>query len=192
MQQQTISLGQFERAYGINKGTVSRKARELGFDTSAGLTPDAVEALKATFNVMAQLPELDVSEGTMTIHTGNHRGPLSLPSVPGEINLGSVRGDYAPLTGFEANDIDRFLTACDGFLEAVDQDYQQQLAITQRIEAGVQKVRAKVDEVRAAKLRYQLRSETIALHNRQLDTELQTGMGELGKLGGDGDDGGAS
>ena len=182
----TISLGEFERRHGVNKGTVSKRARELGFDTSAGLTHDAYDALKIAFKIET-VPQpvaaiAPAKPAPMTINAGNYRGQIELPKVPKSADLGFVRGDEASLSSFDPEDIDRFLVACDGFLDAVDQDYHQQLVITQRKEQGVQKVRAKVDEVRTAKLRYQMRSEVFSLHNRVLDTELQSGMGELGKL----------
>ena len=181
-----ISLGEFERRHGVNKGTASRKARELGFDTSAGLVPDAYTALKVEFKVEpTPEPVAAIAPATptkMVINTGNHRGQMELPKVPESADLGFVRGDEAPLSSFDPEDIERFLGACDGFLDAVDQDYQHQLSVTQRKEQGVAKVRAKVEKVKEAKLKYQMRSEAIALHNRGLDAELQTGMAELGKL----------
>jgi hypothetical protein len=44
-----ISLGEFERRHNIAKGTVSKRARDKGFNTSQGLTPRAYEAMKAEF-----------------------------------------------------------------------------------------------------------------------------------------------
>jgi hypothetical protein len=48
----TMTLGEFQRRYGVHKGTVSKKARELGFDTSAGLSSEAVEAMRREFQVV--------------------------------------------------------------------------------------------------------------------------------------------
>ena len=57
-----ISLGEFERRHGINKGTVSKRARELGFETKTGLTPEAYLALKAEFRVCEPEPEPQVMQ----------------------------------------------------------------------------------------------------------------------------------
>ncbi len=46
-----ISLGEFERRHNVNKGTVSKRARELGYDTAHGLSPDAYRAMQAEFQV---------------------------------------------------------------------------------------------------------------------------------------------
>lgn len=46
-----ISLGEFERKHGVNKGTVSRKAKVLGIDTTEGLTPEAYAAMLEAFDI---------------------------------------------------------------------------------------------------------------------------------------------
>ncbi|MGD1908312.1 MAG: hypothetical protein ACFB0C_20305 [Leptolyngbyaceae cyanobacterium] len=45
------SLGEFERRHGVNKGSVSKRAREKGYDTASGLSPLAYEAMCREFNV---------------------------------------------------------------------------------------------------------------------------------------------
>lgn len=52
----TISLGEFERKYSINRGTVQKRAQALGFATSEGLSEEAVEALEAHFKVGRYAP----------------------------------------------------------------------------------------------------------------------------------------
>jgi hypothetical protein len=54
MTQRYMTLGEFERLHGVNKGSVSRRARELGYDTASGLSPEAYEAMKVEFGVGAQ------------------------------------------------------------------------------------------------------------------------------------------
>lgn len=115
------------------------------------------------------------------IDVGNHRGQLTLPRQPSRIDLGQYRGENAALSSFQAEDIDRFLASCDGFLEAVEQDYAHQQAITRRKAKAAQQVAAKVEQVREASLIYQLRSETLAMHNATLDAALQRDMQALGK-----------
>lgn len=46
-----VSLGEFERRHGVNKGSVSKRAREQGHDTASGLVPTAYEAMCREFNV---------------------------------------------------------------------------------------------------------------------------------------------
>jgi hypothetical protein len=181
-----MTLGEFERVYGVHKGTVSKRARAAGFNTSAGLSPEAVKAMKAEFGIteppqQAEPPQQEpVPTTPVEILEGNHRGELMLPQQPSTIDLGQYR-EEAPLTDFRPEDITRFLEGCDGFLSAVEADFQKQQAITEQKEAAAAAVRAKVEQVRQAKLLYQVRSEALSLHNRSIDAELQQGMTVLGK-----------
>jgi len=102
-------------------------------------------------------------------------------ATPAAINLADYRGENAALSSFQPEDIERFLSSCDGFLDAVEADYQHQQAITQQKAAAAQTVTAKVEQVKQASLIYQLRSEQLALHNAALDQTLQQGMAVLGK-----------
>jgi len=175
---ENISLSAFCKAHGLSKGSVHKFLKGEGFDTSQGLTPDAVTAASAYF---LDAPVTDATAITPTvIEVGNHRGALALPQAPAAINLADYRGDVA-LTSFEPEDVDRFLSSCDGFLEAVEADYHQQLTITQRKAQQAAAVKAKVDSVKEASLTYKLRSEQLALHNSVIDAQMQRDMATLGK-----------
>jgi hypothetical protein len=172
------SLHSFCSQYDVPKTSVKRWLNDQGFDTSTGLTPDMVQAASAYF--------LDAPQATggttitTEIITGNHRAQLALPSQPSSLDLSTYRGDAA-LTSFEPEDITRFLESCDVFVQAVDADYKHQQAITQQKAAAAQQVKAKVEQVQQASLIYQLRSESLALHNAALDQALQRDMAVLGK-----------
>jgi hypothetical protein len=117
---------------------------------------------------------------TPEIITGNHRGELVLPPPPAQIDLGQYR-EHAPLASFEGLDIERFLDSCDAFVQAVEADYQHQVELTERKAIVAQQVQAKAQQVQQASLLYQVRSESLSLHNRSLDVEIQQGMTVLGK-----------
>lgn len=172
------SLSAFCKDHNLSKGSVHKFLKTEGFDTSEGLSPEAVKAASGYFLDTAPAAP---AAGGLTIDVGNHRGSLALPQPPSTIDLGTYRGENAALTSFAPEDIDRFLDACDGFVEAVNADFQHQQAVTQRKEAAAAKVRAKVEQVKQTQMLYQVRSETLALHNRGLDAELQEGLATLGK-----------
>jgi hypothetical protein len=175
------SLHSFCTQHDIPKTTVKRWLNDNGYDTSQGMSPDAVAAAKAHFRIADPQPEPASTAITPTvIEVGNHRGQLALPQAPAVINLADYRGDVA-LTSFEPEDVDRFLSGCDGFLEAVEADYQHQQAITQRKAQQAAAVKAKVEQVKEASLVYKLRSESLALHNAAIDAQVQRDMATLGK-----------
>ncbi len=179
-----VSLHRFCKDHGnLPKTSVRRWLNDNGYSTSDGLSPLAVEAALEQFapHLLPTDAPTAPAAGAMTIDVGNHRGVLDLPQQPSSIDLGQYRGENAALTSFAPEDIDRFLSACDGFVEAVNADFAHQKAVTHQKEAAAAKVKAKVDEVKQAQLVYQLRSETLSLHNRGLDAELQQGLSTLGK-----------
>jgi hypothetical protein len=176
---QNPSLSAYCKRHNLPKSSVYKALKAEGFDTSSGLSPEAV-AFADSYFLDSPTPTL-VATALPTIATGNHRGQLALPQQPSTLDLGVYRGEHAPLTTFEPQDIERFLDSCDGFLEAVEADFYHQQAVTQRKEQAAAVVRAKVEQVKQAQLVYQLRSESLALHNRALDAELQQGMTALGK-----------
>jgi hypothetical protein len=178
------SLHSFCSQYDVPKTSVKRWLNDQGFDTSQGMTEEAIAAAMAHFRIAPATPTAPTATGGITstteIITGNHRGQLALPSQPSSLDLSTYRGDAA-LTSFEPEDITRFLESCDVFVQAVDADYKHQQAITQQKAAAAQQVKAKVEQVQQASLIYQLRSESLALHNAALDQALQRDMAVLGK-----------
>jgi hypothetical protein len=85
----SISLSQFSKRAGVGKSTVYNDCRRLGFDTSQGLTDEAVDALLSLYG-MTDLPETQGSTndsdngkpepaGAMVLSKGR-----SLPSIPGQ------------------------------------------------------------------------------------------------------------
>jgi len=177
---ETTSLSAFCKAHSLSKGSVHKFLKGEGFDTSEGMTEEMVKAASAYFLPSPTEPTSTAITPTV-IEVGNHRGQLALPSQPSSIDLGHYRGENAALTSFEATDIERFLSSCDGFLEAVDADYQHQQAITQRKAQQAAAVKAKVEQVKEASLVYKLRSESLALHNAAIDAQVQRDMSVLGK-----------
>ena len=173
-----ISLGEFQRRHNVAKGTVSKQARAMGFDTSQGLTPAAYAALADHYGVA------DQQQQAMGYIVPSAEA-LTLPQQSGELALGSIGGGQ--LADFQPEDIDRFLSACDGFQQAIDADWERQQQLAKRKAAAAAKVKAKVEAVRQSATLYQARSDAAAMLSQQLDQDLAVGMGELGKYtGGDG------
>ncbi|GAB4145303.1 MAG: hypothetical protein Fur0046_22930 [Cyanobacteria bacterium J069] len=56
-QARNISLSRFSQLANIPKTSIYRRCTELGIDTSSGLSPDAVELLKADFGLVQDEPE---------------------------------------------------------------------------------------------------------------------------------------
>lgn len=86
-----LSLGEFQKRYGVHKGTVSRRARELGYDTSQGLSPEALEAMKREFkcqeSAAARVPD-QVLAGDAAGALAHYGGGGSLATGRRRLSLG--------------------------------------------------------------------------------------------------------
>ncbi len=173
------SLHSFSKAHGIAKTTAYDWLKSQGFDISNGLSDDAIAALSEHFGLSQQPQAQQPIPPTATTYTVPSPGALALPKQPEELALGRIGGGQ--LSDFQPEDIDRFLSACDVFQQAVDTDWERQQQLAQRKAAAAAKVKAKVAAVRQSATLYQARSDAAAMLNQQLDSELSAGMGELGK-----------
>jgi hypothetical protein len=177
---QSTSLSAYCKAHNLPKASVHKFLKAEGFDTAGGMTSEAIAAADAYFLDAKPTEPTPAAITPTVIEVGNHRGQLALPSQPSQIDLSEYRGN-APLASFEGLDIERFLEGCEAFVQAVEADYQKQVDLTQRKAATAAQVKATAEKVQRASLAYQMRSESIALHNAALDAEIQQGMTVLGK-----------
>ena len=158
-----ISLGEFERRHGINKGTVSKRARELGYDTSAGLSQEAYTALKADFKVPDQPdpePQPDPKTPVSPTHVlPDHFFHASALTV-------SQRSDIRLPEGFDAGQVAQFFDGAIGH----SKDTSQILAIADlAIAAAEQSMDDKIgqqrDELRKAE------RDGLLLNNKVLEAK---------------------
>jgi len=119
----TISLGEFERLYGKNKGSVQRQAQTMGFETSQGLSAEAVDRLQAYYEVGPYAP---VQQSQQSEETG--------------LDLVVVKGG---LTGLETPEITPYTLSAPG---ALAESFEDPMAIAlQFLEFGDQLI-TKLDE----------------------------------------------
>ena len=135
------SLHKFCKDNGIPKTSVYDRCKLLDIPTRDGLSAEDQMVLLREFDIEPTEPEAPAEPApvaapaptaAMTIDIGNHRGQLALPQPPSGLDLGLYRGENAPLASFAPEDIDRFLDACDGFVDAVHADYRHKQAVTHK------------------------------------------------------------
>jgi hypothetical protein len=166
------TLSQFALSIGVNKGTVSRKAKALGISTSNGLTPANVEALKKAFNVL---------KGTeIQVFTGNHRTTIDTPPPVGSsINLARFRGDmevstYADPTTQAANAI----ALIDAVTTAMDADLDARFATLQQTQETNRLLAEKAAELRAKELEYRTTQNVLARFQNAETAQLTDLLGK--------------
>lgn len=185
----TQSLSAFCKTYNLPKSTVHKFLKDEQFDTSGGLSPEAIKAAEAYF---LDAPTLASSSPTvaMTVSTGNHSQTLAVPNYGGlEIDLGQFRDSESLVLGDPLAAAEHFLAAADMLQGALADDIasrEQRLAATKAAQA---KVAIKAQELQLEQRLYKL--QTTQLDTTQTDTtkslaESMAALQALGKPVGDG------
>ena len=156
-----LSLGEFQRRHGIDKGTASKLARENGYDTSKGLTSEAYLFLKGHYNLdNYQAPPPDSKTPVPPTHVlPDHFFHSSALTV-------SQRSDIRLPEGFDAGQVAQFFDGAIGH----SKDTSQILAIADlAIAAAEQSMDDKIgqqrDELRKAE------RDGLLLNNKVLEAK---------------------
>ncbi|MEO0487942.1 MAG: hypothetical protein AAFZ49_00110 [Cyanobacteria bacterium J06659_2] len=187
-----ISLGEFERRHGVNKGTVSKRARELGFNTSSGLNPEAYQALKTEFRVSAPAPESHVIPTQVMPRDFIQAGNLA-PVEKREIQLPTGFNPTAMVQLFDgvtgqATDTAALVKIADMAITSVETAMDQKLdSQRQQLSQSEQDAKQLEGKISEAKTRLQVKAlESKMLAERQTSAtqsteELFAALMEMGK-----------
>jgi hypothetical protein len=185
-----ISLGEFERRHNIAKGTISKRAREMGFDTSEGLSPTAYAAMKTEFKVSdrpaaAPQPQAQAQHVPVTIETGNHCTALATPEMAGTFSLERFRAD--DVTALIFNDplavADDFLAISDRLVTGMDADIRAREERLQKTREAQGKVAAKAQELKLESRLYRDRTRDLDMAQTAETRALQDAVVALQSLG---------
>ena len=187
-----ITLGEFERRHGINKGSVSRAAREAGYDTSKGLTPDAYTAMKEHFEVDQQpapaapaiAPEV-LAAGPLQIHQGNHQHTLAVPELGGSRDLGQLRSPHQTVSSY-ADPLalaQQLITQNAQFVGAMSADLQQRQAQLDATNEALAAVENSNQNLMAQAQRYQIEAAVQGAMLNQQTQALQRKVQQQQALG---------
>ncbi|MBD2261121.1 hypothetical protein [Pseudanabaena sp. FACHB-2040] len=174
-----ISLGEFERRHGINKGTVSKKARELGFDTTSGLSPEAYKSLKQALNVQGP-----VTVPQVTVESGNHCTSLAVPEFGGmQIDLTQFRDSSSLVIDDPLAVAQQFLAVADTVITALDQDAAAREARLQQTRQAREAVTAKAQEMQLEQRLYRERARAADVATTAESQTLANALAQLQSLG---------
>jgi hypothetical protein len=157
------SLHSFCTEYNIPKTTIKRWLNDNGYDTSQGMSPDAVAAAKAHFRIADPQPEPTATTGGLTVLTGNHCTAVQVPSYAGlTVDLGQFRDS-------EALVIDDPLDVAIQFLQTADQVQCALQADIKAREARLAQTRQAQDAIAAKAQELQLDQSNYRLQTARLD-----------------------
>lgn len=180
-----MSLGEFDRRYGINKGTVKRDAEANNFNTSEGLSAEAVEFLLSYYKQSGKIkPETGqhptATETGLVVVEGNAQGRETPQIQPYRMQT----PDVLAMTLSDPMALARqFETMGDGIKAQLE---AQQAELRKREEdtaLAVQLVERKTREVAAAQRRAEIEGAVASAFIRRDTERLQsmTGVGGEGK-----------
>jgi hypothetical protein len=120
-----VSLTKFCKDHNLPKATVYRKAQELGFSTSDGLSPEAVDRLTIEFNLITEpQPQPQPEPQGIQVEVGNHAMVLASPIVPTQYSLDSLRQDQAVTIANPLEIAQQMIAASKSLAEAMANDLE--------------------------------------------------------------------
>ena len=187
-----ISLGQFERRHGVNKGTASRKARDLGFDTAAGLTDQAYQALLTEFGIdptdpePAPQPEEPAAPVEVTV-LGTVEATMEAPSFTPSVALARLRGNDGAIAAYAdpMAAISQALELFDAAESAMAADLAQRHALLQQTQTAARQMAAKAQQLQAQQAEYKIKSDVMAMLQNQETANLGELLGKAAALAGE-------
>lgn len=180
------SLTKFCKVWGLAKTSVHNRCKELGIDTSNGLSADAVAQLVQEFDLKAMpqtAPEATTRAGAITVTVGNHQVICPAPSLEGEYSLESLRTQEVAIFDDPLAIAEAFVATAQSLTDEMRRDVrlrEQQLRDTQ---TAKQKIEAQAQKFRLEARLYQERTELLAIAQNRETEALQEGIAHLKSLG---------
>jgi len=187
-----ISLGQFERQHGVNKGTASRKARDLGFATADGLTPEAYKALLTEFNIDTTAqepaqPEEPAQEPLEVTVLGTCTPTMEAPTFNSSVALARLRGGSGDIAAYAdpMAAIEQALSLFDAAESAMAADLAQRQSLLQQTQSAARAMAAKAAQLQAQQAEYRIKSDVMAMLQNQEQANLGELLGKAAALAGE-------
>lgn len=171
------SLHGFCKQYRLSKTSVRRWLLDRGFDTSKGMTQDAVEAALAEFVTQPS------SSSPVTVLSGNHRVNLSTPVIEGSFDLGQFRDAESVSFSDPLAVAEQFLATAELIEYEMQADIERQRQKLSDTEVARKKISAKAQELMVKRHIYNDRSNDLAARQNSETQDLQQALSELQRLG---------
>jgi hypothetical protein len=177
------SLSAFCKEHSLSKGSVHKFLKAENFDTSQGLTPDAIKAASAYFLDTAPAPTAPAAGG-LTVAVGNHCTSIDLPSYDGlTVDLAQFRDSSALVIDDPLAVADQFLATADLILAGLDSDIKAREQRLQSTKAAQAKIATKAQELSLEQRLYKLQTSQIDQAQTDETTALASALAQLQSLG---------
>ncbi|HEY9763478.1 MAG TPA: hypothetical protein V6D07_13185 [Trichocoleus sp.] len=178
------SLHSFCTEHDLPKTSVRRKAQDLGFDTSNGLSTEAQKALLQEFRPdIAPQKIAEVTASTVTVEVGQS-STLAIPQLGGmQIDLTQFRDSNALVIDDPLAVAQQFLAVADTVIEALDQDAAARETRLLQTRQAREAVTAKAQEMQLEQRLYRERARAVDAATTAEAQSLQQALTHLQSLG---------
>ena len=184
-----ISLSQFSKRTGIGKSTIYNDCRRLGFDTSQGLTDEAVDALLSLYG-LTELPDLQQPTPAPVEPDAPAEPAGELQVIqPGENHLAPPEAPTSfDLTTFGLNTLETFedplevaqraIAAMDALQQGMNSHIESLEQRRKQTAQAVTSIKSKQDELKLTTLRAQILEQVTTQQITEGQQQLTEALGK--------------
>ncbi len=175
------SLTKFCKDYSLAKTTVFNRCKELGIDTSEGVSPGDCDRLLHEFDIAPSEPEPEPIQ--TTVEVGNHQIVLSTPELPAQFSLESLR--FGESITFEDPLViaSQFIAVADQISDAMETDLDNRKAKLNQTKQAKDAIAAKAMALKLQQQRYQEKAYRIDSEQSDQTDSLKEALELLQALG---------
>ncbi|MBM0745658.1 hypothetical protein JOY44_30020 (plasmid) [Phormidium sp. CLA17] len=175
------SLTKFCKDYSLAKTTVFNRCKELGMDTSKGVSPTDCDRLLHEFDIAPSEPE-PVPIQT-TVEVGNHQIVLSTPQLPAAFSLESLRTGKSITFEDPLAVASQFIEVADQISDAMETDLDNRKAKLNQTKQAKDAIAAKAMALKLQQQRYQEKAYRIDSEQSDQTDSLKEALELLQALG---------
>jgi hypothetical protein len=179
------SLHSFCTQHEIAKTTVKRWLNENGFDTSQGMTSEAIAAAKQHFRIDEPQPSpTEGITGGLSVVVGNHCTAIETPSYQGlTVDLAQFRDSEALVITDPLDVANQFLATADHIQGALAADIAAREARLQQTRKAQQQIEAKAQQLALEQRLYRLQAAQLDQAQTEETQALAANLEALQALG---------
>jgi hypothetical protein len=175
------SLTKFCKDYSLAKTTVFNRCKELGIDTSEGVSPADCDRLLHEFDIAPSDPEPAPIQ--TTVEVGNHQMVLSTPVLPAQFSLESLRFGESITFEDPLAVASQFIAVADQISDAMDTDLDTRKLKLNQTRQAKDAIAAKATALKLQQQRYQEKAYRIDSEQSDQTDSLKEALELLQALG---------
>jgi multidrug efflux pump subunit AcrA (membrane-fusion protein) len=173
----TISLSAFCKAHNLPKSSVYKFLKGEQFETTDGLSPEAITAALAHFAPEPEAQEEPQATEPVVTVLGTVEATLEAPTFSSSVALARLRGGDGAIAAYAdpMAAIDQALQLFDAAESAMAQDLAARQALLQQTQSAARQMAQRAAALQAQQTEYRIKSELLGV----IQSQEQANLGEL-------------